>query len=86
MQILFKGIEIYFSEHWNCGIGSVETRTALPFGVVYLLWSECHLTAYHGVVSVTVRTVKATCVEHTVKGNTSGKVQLMPAMGSGVFP
>ena len=88
VQSLFKGIEVSFSQRWNCGIGSVDIRTALPFVVVYLLWPEFHLAAYQGEVSVTVRTVKAACVEHTVEGSTSGndEVQLMPAMGSGVFP
>ena len=56
--------------------------------MVYLLWPEFHLAAYQGVVSATVRTVEAACVEHTVEVSTSGndEVQLMPAMGSGVFP
>ena len=37
---------------------------------------------------VTVRTVKAACVEYTVEESRSGndEVQLMPAMGSCVFP
>ena len=87
MQSLFKGIEVSFSQQWNRGIGSIDTRMAVPFGVVYL-WPEFHLAAYQGVVSVTVRTVKAACVEHTVEGSTPGndEVQLMLAMGSGVFP
>ena len=62
MQSLFKGIEVSFSQRWNCGIGSVDIRTALPFVVVYLLWPEFHLAAYQDEVSVTVRTVKAACV------------------------
>ncbi|KAI0213350.1 hypothetical protein LSAT2_001620 [Lamellibrachia satsuma] len=33
---LFKEIEVSSSQRGNCDVGSVDTRTALPFGAVYL--------------------------------------------------